>query len=166
MFTKEITDNNELYLYLNGRLIYKRWLNTGQSKVFDVMAYNKYTYKSTTDLDSDGTTNLIKVSAELRLHHKNEGGRSTGIFSGYRPDHVFNYNDEGSIEKAYIGDIQFEEPKIILPGETYKVTVRFLLYQELEKFLKPGREWHIHEGKNKIGFAKIIEFKLPDQYYI
>jgi hypothetical protein len=34
---------NELYLYLNGRLIYKRWLNSGQSKVFDVMTYDKVT---------------------------------------------------------------------------------------------------------------------------
>lgn len=49
--TKEITKDNELYLYMNGKLIYKRWLDTGQSKVFDVMAYDKYTYASYTDLD-------------------------------------------------------------------------------------------------------------------
>jgi hypothetical protein len=30
-------ENDELYLYMNGNLIYKRWLNTGQSKVFDVI---------------------------------------------------------------------------------------------------------------------------------
>jgi len=41
-FTKE-TKDNELYVYMNGKLIYKKWLNTGQSKVFDVMAYDKYT---------------------------------------------------------------------------------------------------------------------------
>lgn len=44
-FFKEIKDN-ELYLHLNGRLIYKRWLGTGQSKVFDVMAYDKFTLTS------------------------------------------------------------------------------------------------------------------------
>ncbi len=42
VFTKE-TKDNELYLYLNGKLIYKKWLKTGESKVFDVMAYDKYT---------------------------------------------------------------------------------------------------------------------------
>ena len=33
MFIKIIT-NNELYLYLNGDLIYKRWLNHNYSKIF------------------------------------------------------------------------------------------------------------------------------------
>jgi hypothetical protein len=34
---------------MNGALIYKRWLNTGQSLVFDVMAYDKYMLLSITD---------------------------------------------------------------------------------------------------------------------
>lgn len=45
IFNKK-TKDNELYVYMNGKLIYKKWLNTGQSKVFDVMAYDKYTLKS------------------------------------------------------------------------------------------------------------------------
>jgi len=44
-FFKGIKDS-ELYLYINGRLIYKRWLSTGQSKVFDVMVYDKFTLTS------------------------------------------------------------------------------------------------------------------------
>jgi len=48
-FFKKI-ENNELYLYMNGNLIYKRWLDTGESKVFDVMAYDKYTLTSIRDL--------------------------------------------------------------------------------------------------------------------
>lgn len=47
---KKTTKHNELYLYMNGNLIYKRWLDTGQSKVFDVMAYDKYTLTSIYDL--------------------------------------------------------------------------------------------------------------------
>ncbi len=46
MLFKEKTKDNELYVYLNGKLIYKKWLNTGESKVFDVMAYDKYTLNS------------------------------------------------------------------------------------------------------------------------
>lgn len=46
---KEVTENNELYLYMNGKLIYKKWLLTGQSKIFDVMAYDKFTLKSITE---------------------------------------------------------------------------------------------------------------------
>ena len=47
-YSKEIT-GDELYLYMNGKLIYKRWLKTGQSKVFDVTAYDTYTPASITD---------------------------------------------------------------------------------------------------------------------
>ena len=37
---------NELYVYRNGKLIFKRWLNQGYSLVFDVMPYTKHTLKS------------------------------------------------------------------------------------------------------------------------
>lgn len=46
MVFTEKTKENELYVFMNGKLIYKKWLKTGQSKVFDVMAYDKYTLKS------------------------------------------------------------------------------------------------------------------------
>jgi hypothetical protein len=46
MIFKKETKDNELYVYMNGKLIYKKWLNTGESKVFDLMAYDKYTLKS------------------------------------------------------------------------------------------------------------------------
>lgn len=45
---KEII-NDQFYLYMNGRLVYKRWLKTGQSLVFDVMAYDKHTLVSIKD---------------------------------------------------------------------------------------------------------------------
>ena len=47
-FNKGIKDN-QLYVYMNSKLIYKRWLATGQSMVFDKMAYTKYTLKSITE---------------------------------------------------------------------------------------------------------------------
>ena len=45
------TKDNELYVYLNGNLIYKKWLNTGESKIFDLIAYDKYTLKSIRDTE-------------------------------------------------------------------------------------------------------------------
>lgn len=36
---------NEIYIYMNGSLLMKKWLN-GSSLVFDVIAYNKNTLKS------------------------------------------------------------------------------------------------------------------------
>ena len=47
-FLKEIK-GNELYVYMNGKLIYKKWLDTGASKVFDLQAYDKYTLQSIKD---------------------------------------------------------------------------------------------------------------------
>lgn len=40
---------NELYLYIGDELIYKRWLDTGQSATFDVMPYDRGTYVSIRD---------------------------------------------------------------------------------------------------------------------
>ena len=51
MVFKKETKDNELYIYMNGKLIYKRWLNTGQSTVFDIMAYDKYTEYSINETD-------------------------------------------------------------------------------------------------------------------
>ena len=47
-FIKILIDD-ELFLFMNGHLIYKRWLNTGQSFIFDVFTYDKHTYTSITD---------------------------------------------------------------------------------------------------------------------
>ena len=46
MIFKKVTRDNEVYIYMNGNLIYKKWLETGQSKIFDIQAYDKFTLKS------------------------------------------------------------------------------------------------------------------------
>lgn len=56
---KKIADD-QLFLYMNGALIYKRWLKTGQSKVFDIMAYDKYTLASYRAI-KDESTGLFMV---------------------------------------------------------------------------------------------------------
>ena len=110
-------ENNELYLYMNGNLIYKRWLDTGQSKVFDVMAYDKYTQIRFRDLEYENSTGLISITAKLKMKTTAEGGRKTGFISGYMPNHVFEYNNNGQILQTYIGDIIFDGQSTIEPGE-------------------------------------------------
>ena len=56
---KEIKDDNELYLYFNDKLIYKRWLNQGYSKVFDRFAYGKDTFMSITE-DENGKIRYLR----------------------------------------------------------------------------------------------------------
>ena|SRR6218665_3449623 len=152
---KEIK-NNELYLYMNGNLIYKRWLDTGQSKVFDVMAYNKYTLTSIRDLEYENRGGLLPIKARIKLKSTEEGGRRSGFVSGYRPNHVFEYNEKGQILQTYIGDILFDGKPTIDPGEEREVTVRFLINQPIEKYLDKGRTWWIHEGARQIGQAEVL----------
>ncbi|MDN3579503.1 hypothetical protein [Mucilaginibacter flavus] len=149
-------ENDELYLYMNGKIIYKRWLKTGQSKVFDVMAYDKYTLTSIRDLEYENPKGLILIKAKIKLKTKEEGGRTTGFISGYRPNHVFEYPQNGEYLQTFIGDIVFEGQPTIEPGETKDVTVRFLINQPIEKYLDKGRKWWIHEGGKLIGEAEII----------
>ncbi|MBC3846821.1 barstar family protein [Winogradskyella echinorum] len=61
MLRKEIKDDNELYLYFNEKLIYKRWLNQGYSKVFDRFAYGKDTFISITEDENGKIKQLRKI---------------------------------------------------------------------------------------------------------
>lgn len=96
------------------------------------------------------------IQARLTLRTKAEGGRQTGIKTGYRPNHVFEYNLEGNFLNTYIGEVEFEADKTILPGETSIVSVCFLKQPDLEKYLHIGRLWYFHEGSKLIGHAEII----------
>lgn len=153
---KEIK-GNELYLYMNGKLIYKRWLDTGASKVFDVMAYDKYTLASIRDVEHQETYQLISVKALIKLKATKDGGRRTGILSGYRPNHVFEYHEDGILE-TYMGDITWDDQLAINPGEEKVVTVRLSFNWKIERYLNIGRKWWIHEGPRCLGEAELIEF--------
>lgn len=158
---KEIKNDNELYLYLNGKLIYKRWLNLGYGKVFDTQAFGKYTYHSISDFDLEETPELIHVQAKFSLTPTENGGRKTGIKSGYRPNHVFEYETNGQFKYAYMGDIQFEDKEWIMPGETKEVLVRFLSAQPIDQYLEVGRKWWLHEGAIQVGEAEIMNIEFP-----
>lgn len=162
LITKEISKNNEFYLYMNGKLIYKRWLNTGQSKVFDIMAYDRYTHTSYTDLDVINSPYLICVTAKIRFKTEEEGGRVNGIKNGYRPNHVFEYKENGELKEAFMGDIGFDEPEILELGKEYEVAIRFPLVQRIERFMDIGRKWWIHEANRQLGEAEIIKFEMPN----
>lgn len=125
------------------------------------MAYDKYTYASYTDLDIKNSPYLIQVKAKIRLYTTEEGGRRNGIISGYRPNHVFEYKENGEMVEAFMGDIGFDKQEMLELGKEYEVLVRFPLIQRIERFMDKERKWWIHEGARKVGEAKIIEFKMP-----
>ena len=149
-------ENNELYLYMNGNLIYKRWLDTGASKVFDVRAYDKYTFASIRYFEYENPNELFSIKAKVKIMKTEEGGRRTGFISGYRPNHVFEYGKNGELKNTFIGDIIFDGQPTIEPGEEKEVIVRFLLNQPIEKYLNKGQVWWIHEGPKLIGEAELL----------
>ncbi len=102
-------------------------------------------------------SNIIEIKAKLTLYATQNGGRKTGIKTGYRPNHVFEYKKNSTdFVKTYIGQIDFEK-EWILPSETEIVTVRFLKHQNISEMIQIGRIWWIHEGRNKFGEAEILE---------
>lgn len=106
------------------------------------------------------SSELILVKARLKMRTTAEGGRKTGFISGLRPNHVFEYYDDGHL-RTFIGDIQFEGQELIMPGEEKEVLVRFLDHGSVRNYLQVGRKWWVHEGSRCTGEAEIIEIKLP-----
>ncbi len=96
------------------------------------------------------------ITARLTLKPTKNGGRSSGIRSGYRPTHVFEYPKDETLH-AYIGEVEFDDSNWIQPGESRIVNISFVLVPGVEKYLIVGRKWWIHEGHRAIGEAEIIE---------
>jgi len=103
------------------------------------------------------TNDLIIVKANIYLLTAEEGGRTTGIKSGYRPNHAFEKPNNVKEIRAYAGDLQFEDQDSIQPGQTKIVTVRFLRNPIIEQYIKVGQKWFIHEGHRLVAKGEIIE---------
>ena len=103
------------------------------------------------------STQTISIKAKLKvLPKQNSEGRDKPIWSGYRPNHVFEYV-EGKMLSAYVGEIRFKDFETIAPGEEKEVTVVFLSFPGMEQYIKVGRKWWIHEGPRKVGEAIVTE---------
>ena len=103
------------------------------------------------------TDDLIIVKAKITMKTTEDGGRQSGFKSGYRPNHVFELQDNSMNLNTYIGDILFDDQELIEPGETKVVTVRFLKMLEVEKYINIGQKWFINEGAKTFGFGEILE---------
>jgi translation elongation factor EF-Tu-like GTPase len=102
----------------------------------------------------------VVVRAILRLLRTEEGGRRTGVRSGYRPNHNFGGPDD---PEFYIGQIDFESGDIIEPGDSRKVVVRFISGPGLREKLQVGRSWRIQEGYRLVGEATVLEVRHETQ---
>lgn len=90
------------------------------------------------------------IIARITLKSTDQGGRTNPIYTGYRPNNVFEPGNG-----AWISEITFSDVDHISPGETHLVEVQFL-HPDTARFLTVGRKWLICEGLKEIGEGEII----------
>ena len=91
-----------------------------------------------------------KFAAEVYVLSKEEGGRHTPFFNGYRPQFYFRTTDvTGSVELA-------QGTEMVMPGDNVSITVSLIAPIAMEE----GLRFAIREGGKTVGagvVAKIIE---------
>ncbi|MNC84587.1 Elongation factor Tu [compost metagenome] len=91
-----------------------------------------------------------KFTAEIYVLSKDEGGRHTPFFQGYRPQFYFRTTDvTGSIELA-------KGTEMVMPGDNISITVTLIQPIAMEE----GLRFAIREGGKTVGagvVAKVIE---------
>ena len=91
-----------------------------------------------------------KFTAEIYVLSKDEGGRHTPFFDGYRPQFYFRTTDvTGSIKLP-------EGTEMVMPGDNISITVTLIQPIAMEE----GLRFAIREGGRTVGagvVAKVIE---------
>ncbi len=140
----------------NSKIILKRKQESCKSMITATQALANY-MSPKNDLEMLIQNGIINVKAKLYLKPTSEGGRENGITTGYRPNHVFEQVIDPQMLKSYIGEIEFQEPKIIYPGDDSEVNVSFLMHPSIEQYMQIGQRWSIHEGAKSVGYAEITD---------
>ena len=79
----------------------------------------------------------IDVVTDVRFLSSTEGGKTCPIHASYRPNHNFGSPDDRAF---YIGQIDFLPGDEVAPGESRRVSIRFLSGAGLKELLVPWRE--------------------------
>ncbi|MEK7524849.1 MAG: elongation factor Tu [Patescibacteria group bacterium] len=88
-----------------------------------------------------------KFTAEIYVLGKDEGGRHTPIFTGYKPQFYFRTTD-------VTGELKLPEGvEMIMPGDNAKITVELITPIALDK----GLRFAIREGGQTVGAGSVIE---------
>ena len=88
-----------------------------------------------------------KFKAEVYVLTKEEGGRHTPFFNGYRPQFYFRTTD-------VTGNIELEEGvEMVMPGDNARFTIELITPIAIEKGLK----FAIREGGRTVGAGVVTE---------
>ena len=95
-------------------------------------------------------TSHTKFEAQTYILNKEEGGRHTPFFEGYRPQFYFRTTD-------VTGDVTLPEGvEMVMPGDNLKLTAKLIVPIAMEE----GLRFAIREGGHTVGagvVSKIIE---------
>lgn len=100
---------------------------------------------------------IYKFTATLSLFPSELGGRKKPVSDNYKPSFSFNSSNHVS------GEISFDRPKGVQPGETLNASVKLLPSRTIRQNLKCGDTFSIHEGTKVIGTGvinKILEERM------
>ena len=95
--------------------------------------------------------------AELHYLTKEQGGRSTYAFSGYRPHVKFAFS-----EMMTSGQQKFLDKEVVYPGETVIAEISIISPEFFFNKLKPGTEFEFREGPRIVGTGVIREILNSD----
>ena len=88
-----------------------------------------------------------KFKAEVYVLSKEEGGRHTPFFNGYRPQFYFRTTDvTGSVELP-------EGVEMVMPGDNTQMSVELIMPIAMEK----GLRFAIREGGRTVGSGTVTE---------
>jgi elongation factor Tu len=88
-----------------------------------------------------------KAKAEIYVLSKDEGGRHTPFFKGYRPQFYFRTTDVTGIVKLP------EEVEMVMPGDNLGIEIELVKAIAMEK----GQRFAIREGGRTIGAGRITD---------
>src|SRR5205809_7696880 len=88
-----------------------------------------------------------KFAAEVYVLSKEEGGRHTPFFNGYRPQFYFRTTDVTGVAELPAGT------EMVMPGDNVNLTIKLITPIAMEK----GLRFAIREGGKTVGAGTIIE---------
>ena len=88
-----------------------------------------------------------KFKAEVYVLSKEEGGRHTPFFKGYRPQFYFRTTDVTGVAELPEGT------EMVMPGDNVQLTVELITPVALEK----GLRFAIREGGRTVGAGTVSE---------
>lgn len=92
--------------------------------------------------------------AQVYILNKDEGGRHTPFFAGYRPQFYVRTTDVTGQIESFIGD-DGSEPRMVVPGDRIKMSVNLIQPIAIED----GMRFAIREGGRTVGAGVVSKIK-------